>query len=192
MKTNKKTCPKCDAELENQKSKICPSCGAKLSTPIFKKWWFWVLIVLVVIIIASAGGGDTEIEEKESDDTQMTDNGEANNDEKVTSVKYEQVDLQKMLDDLNGNALRAENTYQNKYIEVVGKISNFDSDGSYISIEPINASEWNFETVMCYIKNDSQRELLLQKNVGDTVTIKGKVISVGEILGYSINIDEIK
>ena len=32
----------------------------------------------------------------------------------------------------------------------------------------------------------------ISPEVGDNVTIKGKVTSVGEVLGYSIKIDEVK
>jgi hypothetical protein len=62
----------------------------------------------------------------------------------------------------------------------------------FFSIEPVNASEWNFETVMCYVKNKDQLNFLLEKSKGDQVTIKGKVISVGEVLGYSLKIDFIE
>ena len=96
-----------------------------------------------------------------------------------------------MLDDLDENAMKAESTYQNMYVEVTGKIVSFDSDGSYISIEPVNADEWNFDTVTCYIKTDAQRSVLMEKSKGDTVVIKGKIWSIGEFLGYSINIDEV-
>lgn len=109
-----------------------------------------------------------------------------------SEVEYKKVDLQQMLDDLDANALKAEKTYQNAYVEVTGKIKNFDSDGSYISIEPVNADQWNFDSVMCYIKNDEQLDYLLEKSVGDTVTIKGKVKSIGEVLGYSIDMDSVE
>ena len=74
---------------------------------------------------------------------------------------------------------------------MVGKISNFDSDGKYISIEPVNADEWNFDRVQCYIKDDAQLDFLLEKEVGDSITVKGKIKSIGEVLGYSLNIDEV-
>ena len=110
----------------------------------------------------------------------------------LEEIAYEKVDLQTMLDELEANALKAEKTYQNKFVEVVGKISNFDSDGTYISIEPENADPFNFTSVMCYIKNDAQLNFLLEKEVGDTVTVKGKITSIGEVLGYSIKMDEVQ
>ena len=176
MSKNKKEvrCAKCGTEILDVKVKKCPNCGTNIAKPIFKKWWFWLIIVLGVLIIGSAMGTGTSTSDVSSD-----------------SKKYEKVELQQMIDELKENALKAKNTYQGKYIEVTGKISNFDSDGAYVSIEATNANEWNLDTVLCYIKNDKQLETLMEKSVGDNVTIKGKVTSVGEVLGYSINIDEV-
>lgn len=187
---SKKTCPKCNAEITESKAKACESCGASLKAPIYKKWWFWVIIALGVLIIASTGSTEETNQDSSSPATSASSQISSVNNQNSKKT-YEIVDLQKMLDDLNENALRAESTYQNKYVQVTGKIVNFDSDGAYISIEPKNASEWNFETVQCYIKTDSQRDFLMNKSKGDIVTIKGKITSIGEILGYSINIDEI-
>lgn len=179
MSSNGKFCKSCGSELPGNDATKCPSCGAKLTKPIYKRFWFWAVIIVGVIVIASVAGSSGS-----------GDSGTGGS--SVNSTSYEVVDLQDMLDDLDANALKAEKTYKNKYVEVKGKIANFDSSGSYITIEPVNADEWNFETVMCYIKNDAQLDYLLEKEVGDVVTIKGKIISVGEVLGYSINIDEIK
>ncbi len=181
-----KVCKNCGQEVD-KKAIVCVNCGAslKVKKPVFKKWWFWAVIVVVLIIVIASGSGDKE----------TTNNNDKSNDETVnTQVEektYEVVDLQTMLDALKDNAMKAEKDYQNKYVEVTGKISSFDSDGSYISIEPVNADEWNFDTVMCYIKDDTQKDLLLQKSKGDVVTIKGKIKSIGEVLGYSLNIDEV-
>ena len=81
--------------------------------------------------------------------------------------------------------------YQNKYIQITCKIANFDSDGKYISVEPVGADEGNFNTAMCYIKNEAQLSFLLEKSVGDTITIKCKVKSVGEVLGYAFDMNEV-
>ena len=106
-------------------------------------------------------------------------------------IQYEKVDLQDMLDELDANALRAEEIYQDKYIEITGKIRSFDSDGKYISIVPHDAPAGIFDSVMCYLTDPTHKAFLLEKNVGDVVTIKGKVSSIGEALGYSVKIVEI-
>lgn len=107
-----------------------------------------------------------------------------------TQIQYEKVDLQDMLDELDANALRAEVKYQDKYIEIAGEIRNFDSDGKYISIAPYGAGILG-ERVMCYLTDPTHKTFLLEKNVGDAVTIRGKVYSIGEVLGYSVKIIEI-
>lgn len=106
-------------------------------------------------------------------------------------IQYEQVDLQVMLDELDANALRAEETYQGKYIEITGKIQSFDSDGKYISIVPCDASVGIFDSVMCDLTDPTHKAFLLEKNVGDVVTIRGKVTTIGEVMGYSVKIAEI-
>ena len=108
-----------------------------------------------------------------------------------TQIEYTPVDIQDLLDELNANALRAEEKYQNKYIEITGKIKLFDSDGKYIAIVPYDASDWSFETVQCYLTDSTHKAFLLEKDVGDVVTIRGKIFSVGEVLGYSLKIAEI-
>ncbi len=171
-------CKKCGQEIDN-KAVVCTGCGCKIKKPIYKRWWLW-LIVLIVIVAASSTSKntDTSVSKKEVSDSSK-------------EIVYEVVDLQVMYDELDANAMKAEKNYQNKYVEFECKISSFDSDGTYIAVEPVNADEWNFITSNCYIKNDSQRDFLIEKNVGDTVTIKGKIKSIGELLGYSVDIAEV-
>jgi hypothetical protein len=159
---------------------VCTGCGCKIKKPIYKKWWFWSIVVIIIAIIGAASGND---------ETASTSTDTAS--QKVEEIVYEVVDLQTMFDELDKNAMKAEQAYQKKYVEFECKIKNFDSDGSYIGVEPVNASEWNFTTAMCYIKNDTQKGFLIEKNVGDSITIKGKVKSIGEVFGYSIDINEV-
>lgn len=183
-------CKQCGHEID-KKAVICVNCGCKVKKPIFKKWWFWVVAVLVVIIIGSSTSDSGEEPVTGSDNI-----GTKATQQTVTSATqqdaiYEVVDLQTMFDELDANAMKAEKNYQGKLVEFKCKISSFDSDGSYISVEPVNASEWNFKTAMCYIKNNTQKDFLLDKNVGDEITIKGKIKSIGELLGYSVDIKEV-
>lgn len=173
-------CKKCGQEVD-KKAVVCPNCGCKIKKPIYKKWWLWAIVVVVAIIIGTSGGGDGTTTVSNTDTSSNV----------AEEVTYEVVDLQTMFDELDANAMKAENNYQKKNIEFECKIKSFDSDGSYISVEPVGADEWNFSSAMCYIKNDTQKNFLIEKNVGDTITIKGKVKSIGEVLGYSIDIAEV-
>jgi len=184
-------CTKCGHELTDTAAS-CEACGtpvgkAKSKKPFYKKWWFWVIIAIAVIVMAS--GSDDNRSEASNGNSAVVDT-DASPDMDTTPT-YVDVDLQTMLDDLNANALKAEKTYQNQLVAVTGKIANFDSDGAYITIEPVSADEWNFETVMCNIQDDTQLDFLLKKSVGDVVTIKGEVTDIGEVLGFIICIDEL-
>ncbi len=172
-------CKKCGQEID-KKAIVCTGCGCKIKKPLYKKWWLWAIVLVFVVAIASSG------ENENNNTTQENDINQAEQ-----AIVYEQVDLSSMIDELKENAMKAEKNYQNKNIEITAKIKSFDSDGKYISVEPQYADVWNFESAMCYIKNDTQRDFLVEKNVGDIITIKGKVKSIGEVLGYSIDIAEV-
>ena len=182
-------CKKCGKELD-KKAVVCPGCGCKVAKPVYKKVWFWILIAIVIIVAASASGGEEGTSENEKR-VEVSTSVETNNTVVEEKIEYEVVNLQTLYDELEANALKAEKNYNKKHIEFACKIASFDSDGNYIAVEPVNASDWNFITSNCYIKNDTQLDFLLEKNVDDVITIKGKVKSIGEILGYSIDIDEV-
>ena len=88
-----------------------------------------------------------------------------------------------MMSQLDSNAMGASDKYKGKYLEITGKLSNIDAAGKYIDL----MADGDFEIigVQCYIKNASMSK-------GDTVTLKGKCTDVGEVLGYSLYIEEIE
>jgi predicted nucleic acid-binding Zn ribbon protein len=184
---NSMNCESCGKPI-NKKDTICSNCGLvlKRKKPLYKRAWFWLLIAL-----AGIGGGalddasGSEVVNKETAEVTTTEAA-------TVEVTYEIVSIDEMLNELSTNALRAEKLYQDKYIEIEGAIIGFDSDGTYITLQPANTDEYYFISVLCYITSDTQLDLLLDKNVGDIIKIKGKVTSVGEILGYSVDIDEIQ
>lgn len=182
-------CKQCGQEI-NEKAVVCTNCGCKIKKPFYKKWWVWVIVGIVVIAIASSGENNTTTSTGNDTTSPVTNTETTQN--APEEIVYEAVDLQTMFDELDSNAMKAENTYKKKNIEFKCKIKSFDSSGSYICVEPKDADEWNFSSAMCYIKNDDQKEFLINKNVGDIINIKGKVKSVGEIMGYSIDINEVQ
>ena len=103
---------------------------------------------------------------------------------------YTAYTVTQMMDDLNSNSLKAESTYKDQYVEITGRLDVIDSSGKYISLFPEN-DEFAFIGVQCYIKNDEQKQKVMEMSTGDIVTLKGKVKLVGEVIGYSLDIDEI-
>ena len=107
------------------------------------------------------------------------------------TIHYQSVTVKQLFDELEANALRAEKTYQDAYVAVTGKLSTIDSDGSYITIIASN-DEWGFESVHCSITDDSQMDKIINFNKGDKITVYGQITTIGEIIGYGLDITDIE
>lgn len=152
----------------------------KEKKPIFKKWWFWVIIV---IIIAGVAGND---ENNNSSSTFTQDLPE----EEPKEIVYTDYTVTQLMNDLESNAMKAQETYKGKDVSLTGKLSNIDSSGKYISITPTN-DEWAIIGVQCYIKNDETKKAVMNLTKDDTIVVKGRITDVGEVLGYSLDIHSI-
>lgn len=75
-------------------------------------------------------------------------------------------------------------------MQSTGKLSVIDSNGKYISIMPDDP--FAILGVQCYIKSDEQKDAIKAKSIGDTIIVKGKCKDVGEVLGYSLDIDSVE
>lgn len=181
MKTEKmRVCKDCGKEI-SKNAKVCPNCGRRKKNPIAV-----IIGIFVVLILALTMCGSPDVDSASSSDSK--------NSASSAAKEYMVVeDITTMFDDLNTNAMKAEDKYQDKNIEVSGYIVTFDSDGEYITIgtHPDNY-EYFLETVQCYITDDVQKEFLMNKSEGDYITVKGEVVEVGEIMGYSLDIEEVK
>ena len=131
---------------------------------------------------------DSDTKEMKEDETETSD-CETEEVEVETKNTYIPYTVNQMMEDLNANAMKASSIYKDQNIEITGKLKNIDSSGAYISLYSDN--EWDFIGVTCYLKNDEQREQVMNMSIGDTVTLKGKCTEVGEVLGYALNIESI-
>ncbi len=192
-KPSTKVCKHCKTEIPYG-AKVCPQCRKKQGG-VLK--WVIIAIVVIGIIGAAAGGGDDEPKEVSSTNSttqeqqnNATDTQKKEEEETKEEITYTAYTVTQMMDDLKANALKAESTYKDQYVEITGRLSNIDSSGKYISLRPED-DEWAIIGVQCYIKSEEQKEKVMEMSVDDVVTLKGKVKSVGEVLGYSLDIDEI-
>lgn len=147
--------------------------------PFYKRVWFIVLVV-VVIIAAVMPKGD-----KGADTANKT------AETSTKEITYTAADAGQMLSDLENNALNAEKTYKDKDLEITGKVFNIDSSGKYINIDGLN-SEFTITGITCNLQNDEQRDVVASISKGATVVVRGHVTDVGEVLGYTINVDQIE
>jgi len=181
-------CKTCNAEI-SKSAKVCPSCGAKNSKPLYMRPWFIILAILLVIIIATSSGNNdtpaTTISQAESSTSQTNTTVP-----EPEVIEYTPYTVDKLVDDLNENALSAKMNYDGKYVELTGDLCNIDASGDYITLQPMY-DEWSFDTIQCYIETEEQLTKVASMKTGDKVVLRGQVTDVGEILGYFLEIHEI-
>lgn len=181
MANTLKKCDSCGAEIALS-AKSCPQCGAKNKKPFYKKWWFWVIVVVVIGAIGSSiGDGDGSKPSSLQPVTSVT---------KESKPELIVVDVDTLLDTLEGNALNAKNTYKGKYVEVTGRLSVIDSDGKYFTLDPLSGS-FTLVGVRCSIAKEHQN-IIANFSKKQEVTVIGTITDVGEIMGYSLRVDSIK
>ena len=187
MANNKMTtCTHCGKEIAAN-AKTCPNCGAKVKKPIYKRVWFWILVAILVLGIGgSAGGAGGSGSSNGSNNTSADSSTEVQEE----AIEYTAVTTDELSDALDNNPAAASDTYKGKYWEVTGRLSNIDSDCNYISLVDID-DEWNFVNIQCYTKNEEQKNIVKQLSMDQTLTVKGKITDVGEVIGYQMDIDEI-
>lgn len=177
---NFKNCKKCGAQIPF-KAKKCQFCGKKqqANTALIV---IGVIVGFFVLVAAAASlGGDESNQSVNGNNVKTTEKKQ---------IEYTIVTVAEMTNELNDNALKAEKKYQDQYLEITGRLSVIDSDGKYISLRP-SEDKYAIIGVQCYIKNEQQKEQIMEMTKDDIVTVRGKIKSIGEIMGYSLDIDEI-
>ena len=178
-----KKCKHCKMDIPKD-AKICPHCRKKQKSGILK----WVVLILIIGVVIGVATGEDKSADSTTKQTEATvSDGQKQESE---SIEYTSVSVNDMMDALNNNAMGASDKYKGKYLEITGKLTNIDAAGKYIDL----MADGDFEIigVQCYIKSDDQKSKIASMSKGDTVTLKGKCTDVGEVLGYSLDIEEIE
>lgn len=179
------TCKHCGQEIAAS-AKVCPHCGGKNKPPIYKRWWF---IAIIVIIVLAAIGGSGSSDSSGSTSSTATSKTAVSSSSSEAAIEYTAYTVTELSEDLDSNALKAADKYKGQYVELTGRLSVIDSNGKYISIVD-NTDEWAITGVQCYIKNDEQKQVVMDMSIGDEIVVKGKITDVGEVLGYFLDMTE--
>lgn len=167
-------------------AKVCPHCGGKNKPPIYKRWWF---IAIIVIIVLAAIGGSGSSDSSGSTSSTATSKTAVSSSSSEAAIEYTAYTVTELSEDLDSNALKAADKYKGQYVELTGRLSVIDSNGKYISIVD-STDEWAITGVQCYIKNDEQKQVVMDMSIGDEIVVKGKITDVGEVLGYFLDMTE--
>jgi hypothetical protein len=160
----------------------------KAARPWYKKKRFILpLILLAIIIVASlAGGGGGDDTDPAPAAPQVSQAPDAT--QEAPAEEAVVVSAQQMIDELEGNALAAKNTYQDKRVTVTGKVSNIDASGDYFNL--VGTDEFTISGIQVFI-DESFADQVATFSTDQEVTVTGTVTDVGEIMGYSIDAEQI-
>lgn len=192
-KNDMTTCQSCGAEISAKGKVVCPSCGRLHKKPIYKRTWFIVLAVIFVLgIIGNLGSDDDDTKSPSQSDRSVN----TTENEKIIEVAVEEVKIpivitvDDLIEALDKNALKASNTYKNQYVELTGKLVNIDSAGNYFSIG-ILKDKFSLHRVLCKI-DEKHLDAVMNFEDGQDVTVIGTITIVGEVLGYTLEVESIK
>lgn len=151
-----------------------------------------VVVIVVIGVIGNIAGGN-----EESNTTDVAENASNTSEESSEPIEqteeeqreYTATTVNDMMAALNANALNASDTYKDQYLEVTGTLGAIDSSGKYITLMPDD--DFAIVGVQCYVTDDSQLDIVKTLSTDSTVTVCGKCTDVGEVIGYSLDIDEI-
>lgn len=199
-KNETKVCKHCQSVIP-KKAKICPVCKKKQGVP---KWVIVLVVIVCIGILGSATGGSSDNTESTTSSQTSNDNQTINDSQETvseqtnepeseseTEIEYTSVDVSTMMDDLKNNAMKAEDTYNDKYLEITGRLNVIDSNGKYIGVFS-QTDNFAIIGVQCYIKDDDAKAKVMEMSIDDTITLKVHIKSVGEVIGYSADIIEIE
>lgn len=185
MALMRKKCPQCGAEISVLRADKCPRCGEGLNQPWYASIWFWAIVGIGLLML----GGMLSIMDSAADKgAQETDSGHT----QAESVEYEPVELQHLFDVLDTNAAYARELYQDRYVQLEGRIVMLDGDGTYVRVKAADAEAWNAPTVLCYVTDREQGKFLELASKGDPVTVRGRITSVGRMKGYTLMLSDIE
>ena len=134
-------------------------------------------------------GNSQKEEDNTSEDVVETEPTQENQQEQTEEIEYIVATVDEMYETLNDNSLKAKKTYDGQYVEVTGILGTIDSNGSYICLDEMNTA-YSFYSVQCFVKNDEQLDHVIEMSSGKKYTIRVKITTVGEVLGYAGDIVE--
>lgn len=105
---------------------------------------------------------------------------------------YRPHEATELFDALRDDAAQAEESYLGEAVELTGYLKNVDSGGRYFFVGA-DPDEWSYslDCVRCDVPDGALFDRVLSMGTGDRVTVRGRVVGVGEVLGFVMEADGI-
>ncbi len=147
-----------------------------------------ILIGIAAVLVCLAVIGSCTHDEKSSSGTSKS----VEKEQSVKKPQYLTVSIATMMNDLERNAMVATDKYKGKNVKIVdGIVSTIESDGDYISVENPGA-DFSLSDVTCRPKNNNVKKQFRNIQIGERITVYGKITDVGEVLGYTLDLEKIE
>lgn len=178
---------------------------AKASRPLYKKKRVLIPAALVVLGIAAAAGGGGDETDTTTASTSVESNEPASDVSAPAAVKVPaatkkaapvaaapaiKTTSKELIALLEGNALKAKNTYEDKRVTVTGFVGSIDASGDYFALDP--EKDAIVFTGVQVRTSDKFKDQVADFTKGQAITVTGKITGVGEVLGYSLKAETIK
>lgn len=184
-----KKCINCGNDIPVGK-KVCINCGKDYRNFFAKNKVVTIILAVVIIgVVAGIGNSDNNNQNENTNTNAKSVSSVAENNT-ATPIEYTSINIDTLETDLENNAAVAKEKYEGKYLAITGRLGTIDASLKYISLLSIT-DKWDILGVHCTVKNEQQKTTIKTLNKDDTIIVKGKITSVGEVLGYYLDIDEI-
>ena len=145
------------------------------------------LLALFVRVMGDVSGNESSSSSSNSNSSSSSSTKQVQESPK----NYAEADIDVLLNDAKNNAAKANKDYKGKYVKIVnGSVSNIESNARYITIE--GSDPYTLIHVQCYPKNDQVKDAMINLSMDQRVTVYGKITDVGEIMGYSLDMDKVE
>lgn len=176
-------CKSCGGDIASS-AKRCPSCGAKNKKPIYKRVWFWILVV--VLLIAIFGFITSKVNPSDSIEIETTTEADSNVYVKKSSTK-KSLKTNKIISEFYDNTVLFKKNYDEQVVEWEGTITGIaetdDENKDVIVYMDKGIDTYLIEYIVsATIKNDKDKEKILNYKTGDKIKIKG-IMSVSDYEG---------
>ena len=176
-------CKSCGGDIASS-AKRCPSCGAKNKKPIYKRVWFWILVV--VLLIAIFGFIASKVNPSDSIEIETTTEADSNVYVKKSSTK-KSLKTNKIISEFYDNTVLFKKNYDEQVVEWEGTITGIaetdDENKDVIVYMDKGIDTYLIEYIVsATIKNDKDKEKILNYKTGDKIKIKG-IMSVSDYEG---------
>lgn len=143
-----------------------------------------ILSIIAVISVISLCSAEPSDKQSESTDKQSVTQEVQEVEEVQPKITYIPIGTLELHSALDSNAMKAEQTFKGQYLRVKGYVYNIDNKGSYFTLSYKDEFNLDWSVIQVNVPKELRSKVAdLQK--GSIIEVNVKVTSVGEIMGYS-------